>query len=108
MQRYFPMFRSYQMVHDVRTRSAAATVAEPLLADITHDDRARFVDTAVATGVRRQLLALRDGIIFVLLELQLTDGGCYAGDFQLVRTESLAEAVELCEKWNKNVIYVNF
>lgn len=98
MQRHFPVFRPYQMVHDVRSRGAATAIAEPLLADVTHDDRARFVDTAVATGVRRQLLTLGHGVIFVFLELQFTDGGCYAGDFQLVRTESSAESIELCAK----------
>lgn len=52
----------------------SSAVAEPLLAQIAHNDAIRLVDAAVLAGIVRQLLAVVE-LLIVFLKLQLAQGG---------------------------------
>lgn len=84
-------------MNDVGTRGSTAGIAEPLLANVAHDNRRGVADPAVAATVGRQLFR-RDTIIVIFFsKVQIVDTRSYCVDLT-VRNRlgfQLFKAIEL-------------
>jgi hypothetical protein len=99
MQRHLAMLRAHQMVDDVRAGSSTARIAEPLLADVAHDDSGSVADATVAAAPRSQMTLRRDMIFVVFFgELKVAEARGDRADFPATRYRrrfQLVEAIEL-------------
>lgn len=67
------MLSAHEVVNDMAARCVAAAIAEPLLAQVAHDDAVRLVYATVFARMIGELFAVVE-LLVVLLELELTEG----------------------------------
>lgn len=72
MQSDFAMFGTYQMMDDVRSRSATARVAEPLFANVAHDNSRSIANSTVTTTVGGNSSRGNSFVIVFFGKLQIT------------------------------------
>lgn len=80
MQGHFTVLSTNQVMDDVRARSSSARVAEPLLADVAHDNRSGIRISAVAATVWTDDEIQSMVVVLFFSKLQVTEPGCYAAD----------------------------
>lgn len=73
MKRHLTMFGAHQVVDNVTAGSSTARIAEPLLADVAHNDGRSIADGAITTTVRCLLFRRHSFIVFFLGELKVAD-----------------------------------